>query len=119
MNLAKVLGRVVSTRKEESIEGLKLLMLGACGPDGQATGGDPHPVELAAEEPRRNHRRQSRAERTTVVAGNELGELEEVLLSGDNAIEVDPTIRIEAVKSIQRMLDFAASHNISGALPGR
>ena len=38
MNLAKVLGRVVSTRKEESIEGLKLLMLGACGPDGQATG---------------------------------------------------------------------------------
>ena len=39
MNLAKVLGRVVSTRKEESIEGLKLLMLGAAGPDGQLTGG--------------------------------------------------------------------------------
>ena len=38
MNLAKVLGRVVSTRKEESIEGLKLLMLTVCGPDGKATG---------------------------------------------------------------------------------
>ena len=39
MNLAKVLGRVVSTRKEESIEGMKLLMLGVAGPDGKPTGG--------------------------------------------------------------------------------
>ena len=39
MNLAKVLGRVVSTQKEPSIEGLKLLMLGAAGPDGELTGG--------------------------------------------------------------------------------
>ena len=38
MNLAKVLGSVVATRKEESIEGLKLLMLGAAGPDGEPTG---------------------------------------------------------------------------------
>ena len=38
MNLAKVLGRVVATRKEESIEGLKLLVLGAAGPDGKLTG---------------------------------------------------------------------------------
>lgn len=38
MNLAKVLGRVVSTRKEESIEGMKLLMLGTAGPDGELTG---------------------------------------------------------------------------------
>ena len=38
MNLAKVLGRVVSTRKEEAIEGLKLLMLGVAGPDGELTG---------------------------------------------------------------------------------
>ena len=38
MNLAKVLGRVVATRKEESIEGLTLLMLGAAGPDGKLTG---------------------------------------------------------------------------------
>jgi len=35
VNLAKVLGRVVATRKEESIEGLKLLLLGAAGPDGK------------------------------------------------------------------------------------
>ena len=38
MNLAKVLGRVVATCKEESIEGLKLLVLGAAGPDGELTG---------------------------------------------------------------------------------
>ncbi len=39
MNLAKVLGRVVSTQKEPSLEGLKLLMLGVAGPDGKPTGG--------------------------------------------------------------------------------
>jgi len=39
VNLAKVLGRVVATRKEESIEGLKLLMLGQAGADGELTGG--------------------------------------------------------------------------------
>ena len=39
MNLAKVLGRVVASQKESSIEGLKLLMLGAAGPDGELTGG--------------------------------------------------------------------------------
>jgi len=39
VNLAKVLGRVVASRKEESIEGLKLLMLGVAGPDGKLTGG--------------------------------------------------------------------------------
>ncbi len=39
MNLAKVLGRVVATRKEETLEGLKLLMLGIAGPDGELTGG--------------------------------------------------------------------------------
>ena len=38
MNLAKVLGRVVATRKEDSLEGLKLLMLGIAGPDGKLTG---------------------------------------------------------------------------------
>jgi microcompartment protein CcmK/EutM len=38
VNLAKVLGRVVATHKEESLEGLKLLMLGAAGPDGKLTG---------------------------------------------------------------------------------
>jgi microcompartment protein CcmK/EutM len=39
MNLAKVLGRVVATRKESSLDGLKLLMLGVAGPDGKLTGG--------------------------------------------------------------------------------
>ena len=39
MNLAKVLGRVVSSQKEEAIEGLKLLMLGVAGSDGKLTGG--------------------------------------------------------------------------------
>ena len=38
MNLAKVLGSVVASRKEESIEGLKLLMLGQADPDGELTG---------------------------------------------------------------------------------
>ncbi|MBU0740734.1 EutN/CcmL family microcompartment protein [bacterium] len=38
MNLAKVLGTVVSSRKEPSIEGFKLLMLGVVGPDGVPTG---------------------------------------------------------------------------------
>ena len=39
MNLAKVLGRVVATRKEPSLEGLKLLVLGIAGPDGKLSGG--------------------------------------------------------------------------------
>ena len=38
MNLAKVIGRVVAIRKEDSLEGLKLLMLGIAGPDGKPTG---------------------------------------------------------------------------------
>jgi quinolinate synthase len=52
------------------------------------------------------------------MAMNSLQNLEQVLLSGANAIEVEPRIRDRAVRSIQRMLDFAAEHNISGALPG-
>lgn len=38
MNLAKVLGRVVSSQKDPGVDGLKLLMLGAAGPDGELTG---------------------------------------------------------------------------------
>jgi microcompartment protein CcmK/EutM len=38
VNLARVLGSVVATRKEPAIEGLKLLMLGVAGPDGKPTG---------------------------------------------------------------------------------
>ncbi len=40
MNLAKVLGTVVATRKEESLEGLKFLLLGILGPDGKPAGGN-------------------------------------------------------------------------------
>jgi len=36
--LARVLGTVVSTRKEEEIEGLKLLLLQQCGVDGEPKG---------------------------------------------------------------------------------
>ena len=39
MNLARVLGTVVATRKEESLEGLKFLLLGVVGPDGEPAGG--------------------------------------------------------------------------------
>ena len=38
MNLARVLGRVVATRKDEKIEGLKLLMLGVADSEGKLTG---------------------------------------------------------------------------------
>ncbi len=39
MLLAKVLGRVVATRKDERLEGFKLLLLGPAGPDGELGGG--------------------------------------------------------------------------------
>ncbi|MFT5232314.1 MAG: microcompartment protein CcmK/EutM [Candidatus Krumholzibacteriia bacterium] len=38
MNLAQVLGRVVASQKESSLNGLKLLILGIAGPDGKQTG---------------------------------------------------------------------------------
>ncbi len=38
MNLAKVLGTVVSTRKEESLDGLKFLLLGQVTPERKPTG---------------------------------------------------------------------------------
>jgi microcompartment protein CcmK/EutM len=38
MNLAQVIGRVVASRKEPSLDGLKLLLLGGAGPDGKQTG---------------------------------------------------------------------------------
>ena len=38
MNLARVLGRVVSTRKDDKLEGLKLLMLGVADQEGKLTG---------------------------------------------------------------------------------
>ena len=39
MNLAKVIGTLVSTRKDPKLEGLKMLVLGQAGPDGEPTGG--------------------------------------------------------------------------------
>jgi quinolinate synthase len=51
------------------------------------------------------------------MAMNALQNLEQVLISGANPIEIEPAIRSRAVRSIQRMLDFAAEHGISGALP--
>jgi microcompartment protein CcmK/EutM len=38
MNLAKVLGTVVATRKEETLTGLKLLLLGQADSEGRLTG---------------------------------------------------------------------------------
>jgi quinolinate synthase len=52
------------------------------------------------------------------MAKNSLHNLEHVLINGVNEITVDADIRAKAVTSIQRMLDFAAEHRISGALPG-
>ncbi|MET0091396.1 MAG: quinolinate synthase NadA [Candidatus Thiodiazotropha sp.] len=43
---------------------------------------------------------------------NALQNLEQVLDSGHNRIEIDPAIRERAVIPIQRMLDFAAEHRI-------
>ena len=39
MNLGKVIGTVVSTRKEQTMEGLKLLMVRYVDTDGKETGG--------------------------------------------------------------------------------
>jgi quinolinate synthase len=41
---------------------------------------------------------------------NALQNLEEVLVSGDNEIVIDPAVRERAVVPIQRMLDFASTH---------
>ena len=38
MLLAKVIGTVVASRKEETLEGLALLLVAACDVDGQPTG---------------------------------------------------------------------------------
>ena len=43
------------------------------------------------------------------MAMNGLQNLAEVLESGSNRIEVDPTVREKAVTCINRMLDFAAA----------
>ena len=45
---------------------------------------------------------------------NALDNLEQLLKTQSNEILIDESIRVKAMKPIQRMLDFAASHNISG-----
>ncbi len=45
MQLARVLGRVVASRKDDRLEGFTLLLLGQAGPDGELTG----PVVVAAD----------------------------------------------------------------------
>lgn len=45
---------------------------------------------------------------------NALDNLEELLKTQSNEINIDEDIRLRAMKPIQRMLDFAADHNISG-----
>ena len=46
------------------------------------------------------------------MAMNSLQNLEQVLVSGRNQIEIDPAIRERAVLPIQRMLEFAGRHGI-------
>jgi len=46
------------------------------------------------------------------MAMNGLKKLDHVLATGANAIEVDESIRVQAVRSIQRMLEFAAQNQI-------
>jgi quinolinate synthase len=48
------------------------------------------------------------------MAMNALDNLESLLNTHSNEIQIDETIRTDALKPIQRMLDFAAEHNISG-----
>lgn len=51
------------------------------------------------------------------MAMNALQNLEQALITGTPEIQVDAQIAAKAVLPIQRMLDFAASHQISGAAP--
>ena len=44
------------------------------------------------------------------MAMNDLQALEQVLIIGNNEIHIDESIRVDAVKSLQRMLDFAKEH---------
>jgi len=46
------------------------------------------------------------------MAMNSLQNLEQVLLSGGNQIEIEPAVRERAVAPIRRMLDFAREHGI-------
>lgn len=51
------------------------------------------------------------------MAMNSLHNLERLLIEQDNEIHIETTIRDKAIIPIQRMLDFAREHGISGAPP--
>lgn len=51
------------------------------------------------------------------MAMNSLHNLEQLLLNGSNEVFIDESIRARAAIPIQRMLDFAKEHGISGAAP--
>ena len=51
------------------------------------------------------------------MAMNAMQNLEQLLLTGSNEIHIAESIRARAVLPIQRMLDFARDHRISGAAP--
>jgi quinolinate synthase len=53
------------------------------------------------------------------MARNALQNLEQVLRDGSRPIEIAPDVRERAVRSIQRMLDFAETQGIRGALNRR
>jgi quinolinate synthase len=48
------------------------------------------------------------------MAMNALQNLEQVLVRGDQVIEIDEPVRRRAVVPIQRMLDFARARGITG-----
>jgi len=51
------------------------------------------------------------------MAMNALQNLEQLLIRGDNEIHIEESIRRKAVAPIERMLEFARQHGISGSLP--
>jgi quinolinate synthase len=52
------------------------------------------------------------------MAMNSLQNLEQVLIQGSNEIHVDAGTRRRAVIPIERMLEFARTHGISGKFQG-
>ncbi|TVQ91146.1 MAG: quinolinate synthase NadA [Chromatiaceae bacterium] len=48
------------------------------------------------------------------MAMNALQNLEQVLMHGDQEIQIEESVRVRAVQPIQRMLDFARAHGIGG-----
>lgn len=51
------------------------------------------------------------------MAMNSLQNLEQLLILGNNEIHIEESIRRKAVMPIERMLEFARQHGISGSLP--